>query len=94
MLERKIGCILCCSVGVLWTLRSIANPQAGVCRGSVDSTVTELYERSGHFKGKRVRVRAAFESDGIERSLLLEPDCDLEGTGIRPPQSSRDVTSE
>jgi len=94
MLERKIGCILCCSVGALWTLCSIANPRASASGSSVDSTVTELYERSTHFKGKRVRVRAAFSSDGIERSLLVEPDCDLEGTGIRPPQSGRDVTSE
>jgi len=44
---------------------------------SIETTITALIKRSAIFSGKRVRVFASFHSDGIERSVLLEPNCGL-----------------
>jgi hypothetical protein len=40
------------------------------------------------FSGKRVTVLASFHSDGIHRSVLMEPNCgQLDGTSKTPPPS-------
>ena len=41
----------------------------------IEGTITELVESSARFGGKRVRVPASFHSDGIHRSVLMEPSC-------------------
>ena len=40
-----------------------------------ETTITALVESSAKFNGTRVRVLASFRTDGIERSVLLEPYC-------------------
>ena len=44
-------------------------------------TVCEIVEDALRFVGKRVRFSAKFQSDGIEHSVLTDPDC---GRGIEP----------
>ena len=44
---------------------------------SIETTITALVKKSAIFSGKPVRVVASFHSDGIERSVLLEPNCGL-----------------
>jgi hypothetical protein len=52
----------------------------------IDTTISEILARSESFSGKRVRIRARFESDGLERSVLVEPQCAiLHDTKRRPP---------
>lgn len=48
---------------------------------AIDVTVCEIVEDALRFVGKRVRFSAKFQSDGIEHSVLTDPDC---GRGIEP----------
>ena len=53
---------------------------------SIEATITELVKKSTTFSGRRVRVFASFHSDGIHRSVLLEPNCGLfDATSKTPP---------
>jgi len=47
----------------------------------INVTVCEIVEDALRFAGKRVRFSAKFQSDGIEHSVLTDPDC---GRGIEP----------
>jgi len=52
----------------------------------VQTTITELVTSSNKFNAKRVRVFATYDTDGIHRSVLLEPNCGVfEGTSKTPP---------
>jgi uncharacterized protein len=42
-----------------------------------DTTVSQIIAKSESFSGKQVRIRARFESDGLERSVLVEPQCTI-----------------
>jgi hypothetical protein len=42
---------------------------------SVETSITALIKKRTTFERKRVRVFASFHSDGIERSVLMEPNC-------------------
>jgi hypothetical protein len=46
----------------------------------IETTVSEVAANSERFNGKRVKLRASFESDGIEHSILEEPKCRLADT--------------
>jgi len=48
---------------------------------AINVTVCEIVEDALQFVGKRVRFSAKFQSDGIENSVLTDPDC---GRGIEP----------
>jgi hypothetical protein len=48
---------------------------------AINVTVCEIVENALRFVGKRVRFSAKFQSDGIEHSVLTDPDC---GRGIEP----------
>ena len=48
---------------------------------AINVTVCEIVEDPLRFVGKRVRFSAKFQSDGIEHSVLTDPDC---GRGIEP----------
>jgi hypothetical protein len=48
---------------------------------AINVTVCEIVEDALRFVGKRVRLSAKFQSDGIEHSVLTDPDC---GRGIEP----------
>src|SRR5258708_11251615 len=48
---------------------------------AINVTVCEIVEDALRFVGKRVRFSAKFQSDGIEHSVLTDPDC---GRGIEP----------
>jgi hypothetical protein len=48
---------------------------------AVNVTVCEIVEGPLRFVGKRVRLSAKFQSDGIEHTVLTDPDC---GRGIEP----------
>jgi hypothetical protein len=53
---------------------------------STATTITALVKKSATFTGKRVRVSASFHGDGIERSVLMEPNCGLlDATSKTPP---------
>jgi hypothetical protein len=72
-----------------------ADPQA-IARKPVETTITQLIESGAKFNHKRVRVSASFHSDGIERTVLMEPNCgQLNRTSKTPtqakPQCSRGV---
>jgi hypothetical protein len=64
---------------------STARPQESTARPT-ETTITELVKSSAKFSGKLVRVFASFHTDGIERSVLMEPNCGLlDGTSKTPP---------
>jgi hypothetical protein len=48
---------------------------------TVNTTICEIVEDPLRFVGKRVRFSARFESDGIERSVLIDSNC---SRGIEP----------
>ena len=58
---------------------------------SIETTITALLKKSAIFSGKRVRVSASFHTDGIEQSVLLEPDCGSRTPPPGAPQCSRGV---
>jgi hypothetical protein len=82
--------VLACTI---WLSLSVRGPQSTnprLPRSASDhptaTTVTTLVNTSAVFNRKRVRVSASFHSDGIERSLLLEPNCGLyDATSKTPP---------
>jgi hypothetical protein len=58
------------------------------------TTITELVDHAETFNGKRVQVSAVFVTDGIERSVLLEPNCNpVDLTKVTPnhPQCNRGI---
>ena len=62
-----------------------ADPQA-FARKPVEATITQLIESGAKFNHKLVKVSASFHSDGIERSVLMEPNCGrFAGTSKTPP---------
>jgi hypothetical protein len=64
----------------------------GASDKSVETTITALITKGATLSGKRVRVVASFHSDGIERSVLMEPNCgELEPPGANEPQCRRGV---
>lgn len=65
--------------------------QADTARNPIETTITKLIKFSAKFDGKRVRVPASFHTDGIERSVLLEPNCAAEHSPPRAPQCGRGV---
>jgi hypothetical protein len=70
----------------------IAHPQNSTPRPT-DTTITELVKSSARFSGKLVRVFAAFHTDGIEHSVLMEPNCGLlDGTSKTPPPGQPQCT--
>lgn len=55
--------------------------QAEQSSRAINVTVCEIVKDALRFVGKRVRFSAKFQSDGIEHSVLTDPDC---GRGIEP----------
>src|SRR5215475_9528640 len=88
MLTGHIGAVLlpACLLGLwLHALRLPALAQSSAA-GVVEATITDLVKSSAKFNGKRVRVLASFHTDGVHRSVLLEPNCGLfDGTSKTPP---------
>lgn len=72
------------------TPRITPDPQTRHAKG-IETTITALVESGAKFNGKRVRVPASFHSDGIERSVLLEPNCGSDVPHPGAPQCSRGV---
>jgi hypothetical protein len=71
--------------GVQPPVQSTAHPRKSTARPT-ETTITELVKSSARFSGKRVRVFASFHGDGIEHSVLMEPNCGLlDGTSKTPP---------
>jgi hypothetical protein len=86
MLRRTIVArVLPRAIGVVCLISCIASARQTISREPVDTTVTKLARKSATFNGKLVRVAASFDSDGIEHSFLLEPNCGLAGTTMQPP---------
>jgi len=53
---------------------------------TIQTTITALVTSSNKFNAKRVRIFATYDTDGIHRSVLLEPNCGVfEGTSKTPP---------
>jgi hypothetical protein len=76
-------CVLLCAVGVPL---SAFGGQKTASDKSIKTTITALVKKRAIFNGKRVRVLASFQTDGFERSILLEPNCGLlGGTSKTPP---------
>jgi len=89
MSYQRISLFLCWAVGLgLWfpTLQLTADPQTRPAK-PIGTTITALVESSAKFSGKRVRVFASFHADGIEHSVLMEPNCGQPNrTSKMPPQ--------
>ena len=67
-------------------IRASADPQTPT-PNPLGTNITSLVETSAKFNDKRVRVFASFHSDGIEHSVLMEPNCgQLHRTSTTPPQ--------
>ena len=88
--HKRIALSLACLIGMCFAPALPADPQAGA-RKPVETTITQLIESGTKFNGKRVRVPASFHSDGIERSVLLEPNCGSDTPPPGVPQCSRGV---
>ena len=71
--------ICCLALGLtLHAQKSSAKP--------IETTITELIKASAKFSGKRVRVFASYDTDGLDHSILAEPNCGLlNGTSKTPP---------
>jgi hypothetical protein len=65
---------LACLIRLCFALKLAADPQAPAQK-AIETTITQLTESSAKFDHKRVRVSASFHSDGIERAVLMEPNC-------------------
>jgi len=83
---RKIVLSVACVIGPRCLAHpSTANPQKPSPGQPLETTITDLIKSSAKFSGKHVRVFASFHTDGIERSVLLEPNCGLlDGTSKTP----------
>jgi hypothetical protein len=55
---------------------------------SIETTITTLITKSATFNRKRVRVFASFHSDGIEHSVLMEPNCGQPSRTSKTPSQS------
>ena len=82
---------LACLIGLCFAPELPADPQAGA-RKPVETTITQLIESGPKFNGKRVRILASFHTDGIERTVLLEPNCGSKTPPPGAPQCSRGVS--
>ena len=92
---KRSALSLACLIGLCFAPELAADPQAPP-RKPVETAITQLIESGAKFNGKRVRVSASFHSDGIERSVLMEPNCGQpnrtsKATPQREPQCSRGV---
>jgi len=95
---KRIALSLACLIGLCFAPVLPADPQAGA-RKPVETTITHLIESGAKFNGKRVRIPASFHTDGIERSVLLEPNCGSKtppladapqcGRGVAPVDSDK-----
>jgi hypothetical protein len=79
---------LACLIELCFAPELPADPQARA-RKPVETTVTQLIKSGAKFNGKRVRFPASFHADGIERSVLLEPNCGSKTPPQAAPQCSR-----
>lgn len=86
--------LLACLVALSFASELAADPQPST-RKPIEVTITQLIESGAKFNNKRVRVSASFHSDGIERTLLREPNCGRPNGTKTPaqgePQCSRGV---
>lgn len=74
--------IVLCPLGP-WSVRGLQKTSSQI---PITTTITDLVESSTKFGGRRVHVVASLHTDGIHRSMLLEPNCGLlEGTSKTPP---------
>ncbi len=87
---KRIALSLACLIGLRFAPALPADPHADA-RKPVETTVTQLIESGAKFNGKRVRIPASFHTDGIERSVLLEPNCGSNAPPPGAPQCSRGV---
>jgi hypothetical protein len=79
-------CAFVVSLSALGLQRTDCRAQ-GASDKPIETTITALVKMSAIFSGKRVRVSASFHSDGIERSVLMEPNCGLlDATSKTPPR--------
>lgn len=82
---RRSVLSLACLTELCSATELAAVPQATPLK-PVETTITQLIESGAKFNRKRVRVSASFHSDGIEFTLLREPNCGLPSTSKAPPQ--------
>jgi hypothetical protein len=68
------------------------SPDGGGHANFVDTSVCRIVANPQNFDGKVVRFTADFESDGIERSVLVDPACSNQG--IAPYEDSTLPSSE
>jgi hypothetical protein len=85
-------CAMVVSPSVLGQQRTGFRLPQGASDKFGETTITALITKSATFNGKRVRVFASFHSDGIERSVLMEPNCgEPETPSANEPQCRRGV---
>jgi hypothetical protein len=77
---KKIVCLLPFAIGLICLVPRLAASPQSASQKVIDTTLGELITKSARFSGKRVQLTASFQSDGIERSVLLEPNCGLSAT--------------
>lgn len=86
--RTSFGVLLCAfvvSLSALGQQRTDCRPQSASDK-PIETTISALVKKNAIFSGKRVRVSASFHSDGIERSVLMEPNCGpLDATSKTPP---------
>lgn len=87
---KRIALSLACLIELCFAPALPADPQAGA-RKPIETTITQLIESGAKFNGKRVRIAASFHTDGIERSVLLEPNCGSKTSPPGAPQCTRGV---
>src|SRR5229473_729936 len=87
MRYNKTVCLLSCIIGTLGlTSRLSARPgQTTLAKPPIDTSVSDILADSRRFNGKCVRLTASFQSDGLEHSVLLEPNCDVTGAPRQAP---------
>ena len=89
-LYKRTALSLACSVALCFAHASPAYPQE-VAHKTLRTTITQLIRSAANFEGKRVRLAASFHTDGIERSVLLEPTCTSETLLPDSPQCRRGI---
>lgn len=67
------------------------SPDGGGHANFVDTSVCRIVANPQNFDGKVVRFTADFESDGIERSVLVDPACSNQGIAPYDPQCFRET---
>jgi len=82
---RRRVLLLACLIELNVASELAGDPQA-FARKPVEATITQLIESGAKFNRKLVKVSVSFHSDGIERSVLMEPNCGrFAGTSKTPP---------